>query len=171
MSGAGPSCKGARVEREIVDLHKDRGRFPPPPDPKSRSPDDAVAALGASEIDQLGGKVFSEIKRQRRFAQAPILAELSASNSCEADDLVASGCVPVLDLCRALLRAGHDPKRALHAFRGGVRALVVRPTGEGAELADERHSTPRLRRRQERPKRYGREVATPARRAMWEPAQ
>jgi hypothetical protein len=70
----------------------------------------AVAALGASKSDPLGGKVFSQANRQNRFAQASIRAELIGSNSCEADGLVACGCAPVLDLCRKLLvAAGCDP--------------------------------------------------------------
>ena len=135
----------------------------------------AVAALGASVADQLGRRVTPEIKRQQQFAQAPIRATLIGSARCEAEGIVASGYAPVLALCRELIEAGHDPKRALHAYRSEVRALAVRSLGEGARLtvADDRHGTPRLRRRQERTQRYvagspvaqnanGREVATPA---------
>ena len=135
----------------------------------------ALAALGASVIDRLGRQVFPENNRQQQFAQAPIRATLIGSDRCEAEGIVACGYAPVLDLCRELIEAGHDPERALHAYRSGVLALAVRSLGDGAELtvADDRHGTPRLRRRQDRPQGYvagspvaqkanGREVAAPA---------
>jgi hypothetical protein len=100
---------------------------------ESESPG-AVAALGASEIAQLGGKVFSETKRQNRFAQASIRATLSVSNSCEANDLTARGYAPVLDLCRQLLAAGYDPASPLEAWRGEILCLCIRSIGEGAWL-------------------------------------
>jgi hypothetical protein len=143
----------------------------------------AVAALGASKSDPLGGKVFSETKRQKRFAQAPIRAELIASNSCEADGLIAFGYAPVLDLCRELVAAGYDPATPLEAWRGETLCLYVRSIGKGARLtvADDRHGTPRLRRRPGRPQGYvgalpvaqiakGRDMAAPAQHATWEPA-
>jgi hypothetical protein len=116
----------------------------------------AVAALGASKSDPLGSKVFSETKRQKRFAQAPIRAELIASNSCEADGLIACGYAPVLDLCRELVAAGYDPATPLEAWRGETLCLYIRSIGKGAQLtvADDRHGTPRLRRRPGRPQGY-----------------
>jgi hypothetical protein len=45
----------------------------------------AVAALGASKSDPLGGKVFSDIKRPNRFSQAPLRAELTGSNRSTAE--------------------------------------------------------------------------------------
>ena len=135
----------------------------------------ALAALGASDIDGLGPHVVSQINRQQELPQAPIRATLIGSGRCEAEGIVACGYAPVLALCRSLIEAGHDPERALHPYRSGVLALAVRSLGEAAELtvADDRHGTPRLRRRQERPQGYvagspvaenanGREVATPA---------
>jgi hypothetical protein len=135
-----------------------------------------LAAHGASEIDGLGRHVVSQINRQRQLPQVPIRATLVGSDRCDAEGISARGHAPVLDLCRELIEAGHDPERALHAYRNGVLALAVfRSLGEAAELtvADDRHGTPRLRRRQERSQRYvagspvaqnanGREVATPA---------
>jgi hypothetical protein len=54
----------------------------------------------------------------------------------------------VLALCRALVTAGHDPNRPLHACRGDVFCLRLRSIGEGARLTveDDRHGRPRLRR-------------------------
>jgi hypothetical protein len=67
-------------------------------------------------------------------AQIPIHATLIGSNCCEALGITARGYAPVLDLCRALVAAGHDPRRPLHAYRGDVLALKVRSIGEGARL-------------------------------------
>jgi hypothetical protein len=63
----------------------------------------------------------------------------------------------LLALCRALVTAGHDPNRPLHAYRGGVLCLCVRSIGEGARLTveDDRHGRPRLRRWRNRAQRYG----------------
>ena len=107
----------------------------------------------ASETDGLGQLIVSRINHQ----QAPIHATLIGSKGCEAEGIVTCGYAPVLDLCRALIRAGHDPKRALHAYRGEVLALAVRSIGEGAQLTieDGPHGTPRLRRWRNRPGRYG----------------
>ena len=44
---------------------------------------------------------------------------------------------PVLALCRALVTAGQDPNRPLHAYRGDVLCLCVHSIGEGARLAIE----------------------------------
>jgi hypothetical protein len=65
---------------------------------------------------------------------APIRATLTGSNCCEALGITARGYAPVLDLCRALVKAGHEPRRPLHAYRGDVLALRVRSIGKGAKL-------------------------------------
>jgi hypothetical protein len=67
-------------------------------------------------------------------AQTPIRATLIGSNRCEALSITARGHASVPDLCRALVKAGHDPRRPLHAYRGDVLALKVRSIGEGARL-------------------------------------
>ena len=117
----------------------------------------AVAAFGASEIDGLGQHVVSETNRHQQLSQAPIRAALFGSNRCETEGIIVYGYAPVLDLCRALIKAGHDPKRALHAYRGGVLALAVRSIGEGARLtvADDGRGTPHLRRWRDRSKTCG----------------
>src|SRR5262249_54231144 len=115
----------------------------------------AVAALGASDPDGLGRHVVLNLNRQQQFSQARIRAVLIGAGRCEAEGIIAHS--PVLDLCPALIKAGHDPKRALHAYRGEVLALAVRSIGEGAQLTieDGPHGTPRLRRWRNRPGRYG----------------
>jgi hypothetical protein len=79
--------------------------------------------------------------------QAPIRAELIGSD----EGLSARGYAPVLKLCRNLVTAGFNPARRLEAWRGETFCLRVRAIGEGARLtvADDRHGTPRLQRRQE----------------------
>jgi hypothetical protein len=67
-------------------------------------------------------------------AQIPIHATLIGSNCCEALGITARGYAPVVELCRALVKAGHDPGRPLHAYRGDVLALKVQSIGEGARL-------------------------------------
>ena len=67
-------------------------------------------------------------------AQIPIHATLIGSNCCEALGITARGYAPVLELCRALVKAGPDPGRPLHAYRGDVLALKVQSIGEGARL-------------------------------------
>jgi hypothetical protein len=64
----------------------------------------------------------------------PIRATLAASSRCEAEGITARGNTPVLNLSRALVEAGHDPNRPLHAYRGHVLALSVHSIGEGARL-------------------------------------
>jgi hypothetical protein len=60
-------------------------------------------------------------------------------------------------LCRALVAAGQDPNRPLHAYRGDVLCLRLRSIGEGARLTveDDQHGRPRLRRWRNRARRYG----------------
>jgi hypothetical protein len=108
----------------------------------------AVAALGASEIDELGRHVVSEATFHRNFPQAPIHATLIGSDRCEAEGYTARGSAPVLALCRRLFAVGFDPGRPLHAYRGDTLSLVVRTIGEGAALtvAEGSRDMPRFRR-------------------------
>jgi hypothetical protein len=123
----------------------------------TKSPN-ALAARGASEseIDSLGQLVVSDANRQQQFSQAPILATLTGSDRCEAEGVSAHGHAPVLELCRELIAAGFNPASPLEAWRGQTLCLRVRSIGEGARLTvtDDRHGTPRLRLRQERPQGY-----------------
>src|SRR5262245_3885292 len=84
----------------------------------------------------------------QNFGQA-IRAELIGSNACSALGITARGHAPVLSLCQLLIEGGHDPKRALLAYRGDTLCLLVRSIVEGAALAveNDRRGTPRFRRR------------------------
>jgi hypothetical protein len=116
----------------------------------------AVAALGASVSDQLGWQVIPETTRHQRFTQVPLRAELIGSSRCDAEGLSARGYAPVLELCRELVAVGFSRACPLEAWRGETLCLRVRSIGEsvGFTVADDRHGTPRLRRRQHRPPGY-----------------
>lgn len=135
----------------------------------------ALPAPGASEIDGLGRHVVSDINRQGQLPQVPIRATLVGSDCCEAEGISARGYATVLDLCRELVAAGFNAASPLEAWRGETLCIRVRSIGGGARLtvADDRHGTPHLRRRQKRPQGYvagspvapnanGRGAATPA---------
>jgi hypothetical protein len=46
---------------------------------------------------------------------------------------------PVLELCRSLIGAGHNPSARLEAYRGSTLCLTVRSIGEGAQLRTATH--------------------------------
>jgi hypothetical protein len=104
-----------------------------PPDPENVSPG-AVAARGASKIDQLGGKVDPEDSHPSSFTQGPIRAQLNGWDRCSAFGITATGSAPVLALCRLLIEAGHHPATPLEVYRGGILCLRVRSIGEAARL-------------------------------------
>ena len=104
---------------------------------------------------------------QKNLSDHPIQTAIRAeigSGRCSTLGMTARSTAPVLALCRALVTAGQDPNRPLHAYRGDVLCLRVRSIGEGARLAieDDRYGRPRLRRWRNRPRRYG--AAPPAHR-------
>jgi hypothetical protein len=86
------------------------------------------------EVSRLNARTDPELRLSQHSAQIPIRATLVGSDHCEALGLTGHGYTPVLALCRALLAAGHDARRPLHAYRGDVLALVVRSIGAGAML-------------------------------------
>ena len=61
-------------------------------------------------------------------------AFLVGADECSGAGITATGHAPVLRLCRALVAAGHDPRRRLEAYRGNVLCLRVRSIGEAAGL-------------------------------------
>ena len=67
-------------------------------------------------------------------ALAVIIAKLTGSDTCAALGLTAQSSSPVLQLCRQLAAAGHDPARPLDAYRGQTVCLRVRSIGDGAQL-------------------------------------
>jgi hypothetical protein len=81
-----------------------------------------------------------------------IQTSLTGSRTCSALGVSVTGHAPVLALCRALVAAGHDPGRALHAFRGATLCLKVRSIDESSRLTveDDRHGTPRFRLKRDR---------------------
>jgi hypothetical protein len=117
----------------------------------------AVAAHGASEIDDLGRHVGSENSHLLGFTQGPISATLLGPDRCTALGIAATVHAPVLMLCGLLIEAGHHPTTPLEAFRGEVLCLRVRSIGDGARLSveDDWHGRPRLRRRRDPQERCG----------------
>jgi hypothetical protein len=107
----------------------------------------ADEARGVPELTQLGGTVIRGNSLPTKHAQA-IFAELIGSNSCTAAGITVVDRAPVLALCRALVTAGQDPNRPLHAYRGDVLCLRVHSIGQAAQLTveDDRRGSPRLRR-------------------------
>jgi hypothetical protein len=86
-----------------------------------------------------------------------IRAEIWNSSTASALGVTAHGDVPVLSLCRALIRAGHDPALPLHAYRqkNGFRpetilCLTVRSIGEAARLEVNSRGTAFVRHRPRR---------------------
>jgi hypothetical protein len=120
------------------------------------SPDATGTAQRAIEIDELDGRDVSESERLQGFDQAPIRASLISSDRCEVDGIVARGHAPVLGLCRALLEAGYDPCRPLHAYRGNTVALKIRSIqGAAFTVEDNRRGTPTFRRWRNASERFG----------------
>jgi hypothetical protein len=76
-----------------------------------------------------------------------ICAIFTDPDSASACGLTVTGTAPVLDLCRALLQAGHDPGKRLEVYRGSTLCLIVRSIGEGARLrlSTNKKGSPRLR--------------------------
>src|SRR5215470_14210300 len=107
----------------------------------------ADKARAVPELTQLGGTVIRGNSLRTKKTQT-IFAELIGSNTCTAAGITVVDRAPVLALCRALVTAGQEPNRPLHAYRGDVLCLCVRSVGEGARLTveDDRHGRPRLRR-------------------------
>jgi hypothetical protein len=64
----------------------------------------------------------------------PIGATLSGDDIATALGLTVQSSSPILQLCRQLVAAGHDPATPLHAYRGDTLALVVRSIGQAANL-------------------------------------
>jgi hypothetical protein len=75
-----------------------------------------------------------------------IRADLIGSTQASAAGIVVTGHGPVFRLCRALVRAGHDPETPLEAYRGATLCLRVRSIGEAAQLAvkDDKNGRPRF---------------------------
>jgi hypothetical protein len=110
-----------------------------PSPPTNLKPKTAESNQAPEEEERTNRKQTSDDMDRRdgvreELPQTPIHAILTGSNCCEALGITARGRAPILDLCRALVAAGYDPGRPLHAYRGDVLALKVRSIGEGAQL-------------------------------------
>jgi hypothetical protein len=79
-------------------------------------------------------KRLDDGRPRKNIFPTPIRATLLGSNRCEVLGFTGRGHSLVLALCRALVAAGHDPRRPLHAYRGDVLALKVLSIGEGARF-------------------------------------
>jgi hypothetical protein len=69
-----------------------------------------------------------------RNSSQVIIATLTGSDECSALGITAGASSPVIELCKMLIEAGHDPRTSLHVFRGPLEALRVRSIGEAAGL-------------------------------------
>ena len=85
-------------------------------------------------IDLAGEPIKPTHIRDTQNPQAPIRAALIGSARCEAVGVRTHGSAPVLALCRALVGAGLDPRRALHAYRGEILCLRVPAIGAAAQI-------------------------------------
>jgi hypothetical protein len=65
---------------------------------------------------------------------AAIRAEITGSDTATAAGITVRAEAPVLELCRKLIEAGHDPQVRLEAYRGETLCLIVRSIGEGSRL-------------------------------------
>jgi hypothetical protein len=98
----------------------------------------SVATDGeAQKMDLLGSKITSENKAFAATTQAAIRADLIGSQQASAAGIVATGHAPVLKLCRALIKAGHDSQTPLEVYRGATLCFRARSIGEGALLTVE----------------------------------
>lgn len=64
----------------------------------------------------------------------PIVAKFIGSSTCTACGLTSCCEAPALELARQLVKAGHDPDRPLHVYRGRVLALTITSIASGAKL-------------------------------------
>jgi hypothetical protein len=103
-------------------------------------PGAAAAAHGLRGRTDLAGRQINPrdnaavIRTQAVRVISPILAEITGSNSCEAEGWIGRGAAPVPALCRLLIAAGFDPNRALHAYRGATLCIIVTSIGAAARL-------------------------------------
>jgi len=67
-------------------------------------------------------------------ARHVIRAELIRRDTCTALGIAVTTNTPVLELCRKLITAGHNPATRLEAYRGDVLSLRIRSIGEAAQL-------------------------------------
>ena len=78
----------------------------------------------------------SPIPQPRIDTIAVVRVELIGANTAVAREFGITVCgeTPVIDLCRTMVDAGHDPRTRLAVYRGGTLVLTVRSIGEAAVL-------------------------------------
>jgi hypothetical protein len=81
-----------------------------------------------------------------------IRAEIVGDHTCMALGVTVVGNAPILQICRQLVEAGHDPERPLQAYRGKTLCLTIASIGIAAEyaVANNRVGTPVFRRWRDR---------------------
>jgi hypothetical protein len=102
---------------------------------KCEKPATALHGEPASEVDRLASTINSLNNRNSPGLQINVVrAEIINSSECSAEGHTARGNAPVLGLCRELIKAGFDPGRPLHAYRGATLCLIIRSIGQGARV-------------------------------------
>jgi hypothetical protein len=86
-------------------------------------------------------------KQPSRAGNGVIRATLLRSDTASALGINVRAYTPVLELCRALVAAGHDPATGLEAYRGDILCLKARSIGEAAGLEINSKGTGLIRRR------------------------
>jgi hypothetical protein len=89
---------------------------------------EALEVCSTAKTNKQGSKAFPQ-----KIKQA-VRAELTESDTATALGTTGRGNAPVLDLCRKLVGAGHDPDQPLEAYRGDTLCLIVRSIGEASRL-------------------------------------
>ena len=105
------------------------------------------------------------------IALAPIIATLSGSDTATALGIIAQSGSPVLELCRKLNEAGHDPHLPLHVYRGATLTLIVTSIGAAARLEVHPTGTHFVRRIDRRTGPYVRKSALPQTKASATPGR
>jgi hypothetical protein len=86
---------------------------------------------GCIRVDKVQGIIRERGSEQ---AAAAIVATLTGSDTASALGLSIQSASPILSLCRALIRAGHNPTTRLEAYRGSMLAVRVHSLAAGAAL-------------------------------------
>jgi hypothetical protein len=85
--------------------------------------------------DQTVAPIFPKIKREgQAIGTGPIRAKLFERERAAAVGIEVRSAAPALDLCRALIAAGHDPATPMEVYRGPTLALRVGSIGGGARI-------------------------------------
>jgi|SRR5262245_52791296 len=92
------------------------------------------ARAGVSDGDVHAGKLNASENTHSTPTNQVLCGCLTGSGTCSAAGVTVTGYTPVLELCRRLVEAGHDPATPMHVYRGATLALIVRSIGEASRL-------------------------------------